>query len=46
MSNICHHMLEVIDDLAKIFRKVLGFVDVGLGLIQTNPIILEIVPDF
>lgn len=39
-------MLEGIDDLTRIFRKVQGFVNVGLSLIQTNLIILEIVPDF
>lgn len=43
---IAADMLEGIDDLTRIFRKVQGFVNVGLSLIQTNLIILEIVPDF
>lgn len=43
---IAADMLKGIDDLTRIFRKVQGFVNVGLSLIQTNLIILEIVPDF
>ena len=43
---IAADMLEGIDDLTRIFRKVQRFVNVGLSLIQTNLIILEIVPDF
>ena len=39
-------MLEGIDDLTRIFRKVKCLINVGLNLIQTHLFILEIITDF